>query len=601
MDRLEELTARLLDGTLASTDAAEMAALMAADPTAQVRHISLLQLEAALRGLGPAPSVVAATLEQVRHESSTDLERSVMQTIGSMPTPGWSQADVVEASAKRSRRTTLFAVAASLLLLASLGGWRMWKEAIEREQFPTITAATEAVEMVDTEDFSRPAVVGTRLGDGQSLRTQDDDQAVLEYADGTRVELFGPSQLVVEPGPRGAKRLRLVRGGMELDVRKQPFGSPLVVITPEGEAEVLGTKFRIAAGTDRTRIEMQEGTVAFLHRADGRTVEVSEGAFLVADSKPEPLAVHPLPPKLSAPLWTQNKLGRALALSGDDARLAVAGHHGGVVVFDSRTGERLVDWSTKKGEVEPMRIPQEFAFAAGGRGLFAVDHEGALVQWNLDDGTQLPVSLDVDIGFLRTFADGGRLFGHTLGKGRQRSLLVWNLSDPNSPRRLHEWRGKEDLWGAAISSDGKSVAIGTRTGRLHWFDVASGEERWQVQAGSTAIMRLVVSPDERYLAYWSAQEGIQLWSTAEQRLVTTWFPEASGVLSMAFSPDGRWLAAGLSDRTVRLWSTLDHRPALLIELPGNRAEQLVFTRDGRRLATCGGDVAVWELPWNSLP
>jgi ferric-dicitrate binding protein FerR (iron transport regulator) len=598
MDRLEELTARLLDGPLASAEKAELAAILADDPAAQAGHIALLRLEAALRGLGPAPDVAAATLERMQRESSTDLERSVMQTIGSLPTPRWTQAAVVKTLDKRSRRATLFAVAASLLLFASLGGWWLRKGAIEREQFPAITSATAAVEVIDTTDRSRSVVVGMRLGDGQSLRTQDDDQAVLEYADGTRVELFGPSQLVVELGPHGAKRLRLIRGGMELDVRRQPVGRPLVVITPEGEAEVLGTKFRIAAGTDRTRIEMQEGTVAFLHRADGRTVEVSEGAFLVAESKPEPVAVHPLPPKLSAPLWSHKKLGRAMALSADGARLAVAGHHGGGVLFDADTGEVLVDHSLRKGEIDTARYPRLLAFAPDDRTLWSVDRHGTVEQWNLEAGTRVPVSLGVDVGELRAFDGSGRLFGHTLGKGHQRPLLLWDVSDATSPRRLHEWRGKEDLWGAAISPNGKSAAIGTRVGKLHWFDVASGEERWQVQAGSTAIMRLVISADERYLAYWSAQEGIQLWSPTEQRLITTWFPEAPGVMSMAFSPDGRWLAAGLSDRTVRLWSTADHRPALLIELPGDRAEQLVFTRDGRRLATCGGDVAVWELPWN---
>lgn len=607
MERCEQLTHRLLDGAITPDEAAELESLTAAEPTARARHHALLRLETALRGLGPAPDVASATLEQVRHDSTADLERTVMQTIGSLPPPTWLKSDVASSAMtttpavvdqRNARRTALYAVAASLLLFASFGGWWLWKGAFEREQFPAITSVTPAVEWVDVRGGSRPAVVGMRLGVGESLRTQDDDQAVLEYADGTRVELFGPSQVVVELGPRGAKRLRLVHGGMELDVRKQPVGCPLVIITPEGEAEVLGTKFRIAAGTDRTRIEMQEGTVAFLHRADGRTVEVSEGAFLVADSKPEPVAVHPLPPKLSAPLWSQKKLGRALAVSSDDARLAVAGPHGGIVLFDAETGRTLVDRSLGKGAIEGSRIPLQLAFAADDRMLLSVDRDGMVEQWDVEAGTHAPVSLGVDVGVLRAFDGPGRLFGHTLGKGHQRPLLLWDLSDAAAPRRLHEWRGREDLWGAAISPEGKSVAIGTRTGKLHWFDVASGEERWQVQAGNTAIMRLVISADERYLAYWSTQEGIQLWSPSQRRLITTWFPEAAGVMGLAFSPDGRWLAAGLSDRTVRLWSTVDHRPALLIELPGNRAEQLVFTHDGRRLATCGGDVAVWELPWN---
>lgn len=598
MEQLEQLTHRWLDGTITTGEAAELEALTAALPAAGARHYALLRLETSLRGLGSAPNVAAATLEQLHRESSTDLERAVMQTIGGLPQPRWSQTATGIASTQRSRRTLLFAVAASLLAAMSIGGWWSLQKSIENRRLPTIAMVTETATVIDKNGRSVQAVAGMSIGIEERLVTREEDEAVLAYDDGTRIELFGPSQLVVAVGPEGAKRLRLLSGGMELDVRPQPVDRPLVIVTPEGEVRVLGTKFRLASDGERTRIEMQEGKVAFVNNTNGRTVEVGEGAYIVADRQPNPIAAQPLPPKLSAPLWSQKKTGNALAISADGKRLAVAGRHGGVHLFDPRSGRVLADWTIAKEASDTSKRAAQFAFTPDDHGLFAVDQPGELIRWNLDDGMRRVVPLGVDVGILRAFGDGGRFFGHTLGHGHQRPLLLWSLEDSAAPRRLLEWRGKEDLWGATISADGKLAAIGTRVGQLHVFDVASGDELWQLRASADAITRPTFSVDNRYLAYWSAREGIRIWSLVDRVLAATWIPEGSSVTSLIFAPDGQTLAAGLADRTVRLWSVVEQRPTLLIELQGDCARQLAFTPDGRLLATGGSDTAVWELPWN---
>ena len=72
MTRIDDLTGKLLDGTLSGAEGAELDGLLAADATTARDHLALLDLEAALRGLrtdldldrviqksGPSDSIIA--------------------------------------------------------------------------------------------------------------------------------------------------------------------------------------------------------------------------------------------------------------------------------------------------------------------------------------------------------------------------------------------------------------------------------------------------------------------------------------------------------------------------------------------------------------
>ena len=168
MERIEQLTYRWLDGAITPDEAAELESLTAAEPAARARHYALLRLETVLRGLGPAPDIAAAMLEQVQRESSTDLERSVMQTIGSLPAPGWSQAASGDVSGKRSRRTAIFAFAASMLLAGSIGGWWNLQRTAEQNRLPSIVTATETVAVVNRDGRPRSQVMPIKIEHGGS-------------------------------------------------------------------------------------------------------------------------------------------------------------------------------------------------------------------------------------------------------------------------------------------------------------------------------------------------------------------------------------------------------------------------------------------------
>jgi ferric-dicitrate binding protein FerR (iron transport regulator) len=584
MDRIEELTWRLADGSLTSADEGELAALVAGNAADTDRHLAILRLEAALRGLTPAPDVAAAALDEARSQLEQDLERSVMRSIGQLPEPAWRKR-------RLSRRWLVASLAAVLLLALGIGWW--WIRPDADPHLPRLVSATAEVELHDHDGRTMPATANRPLAPDQTIVTHDDDRAVIAYPDATQVALFGSSRLLIGRSPAGSKRLELRSGGMHLDVQPQPAGRPLIVATPAGEVQVLGTRFRLATGQERTRIEMEEGKVAFVNRADGRRVEVSQGAYVVAADDPAPLTVQPLPPTLSAPLWSRAKTGHALAVSSN-GRLAVGGRHGGLLLLDARTGGILSDWSNTKGARGPLPEAAILASDDPGGTFFSVSTRGELQRWNAASGQAEALALEGEVGPLRALSADGRWLAVSVGGGWQKEMRLWRLDAGDLPVLVRDWAAKNDLWSAALAPRGKLAAFGTRIGKLHLQEVESGTERWQRQAGRAAITRAAISPDEQWLAIYSRELGIQVCSAVTGEPAVSWIPEGPAARWLAFSPDGGTLAAALGDDTVRLWSIAERRPTLIVQVGRHGVKQIAFTPDGR-LVTAGNDVAVWEV------
>lgn len=151
----------------------------------------------------------------------------------------------------------------------------------------------------------------------------------------------------------------------------------------------------------------------------------------------------------------------------------------------------------------------------------------------------------------------------------------------------------------AWSSDGKSVAAAGREGRVHVWEVATGQHlASQLDAAGKPIYALAWSPDSKRLAASDAEGATFLWDTS------TWLrppPLAPGhkkrVLALAFSPDGRLLATGSDDQTLRLWNA---RSGELVGQPLqghlNIVRRIAFSRDGKLLASGSEDTSV--LLWS---
>jgi len=140
-------------------------------------------------------------------------------------------------------------------------------------------------------------VDGKRASAGQEVDRLETgptkSRASIVLADGTRLGLEADAAIKeIVKGPKGT-RVVLTRGTLTADVAKQPADQPLVIATPQAEARVLGTVFRMVVDAGSTRLEVREGKVRLTREA--KSVDVPAGQYATAATG-QPLAARSLSP-----------------------------------------------------------------------------------------------------------------------------------------------------------------------------------------------------------------------------------------------------------------------------------------------------------------
>ncbi|MCB9377406.1 MAG: FecR domain-containing protein [Holophagales bacterium] len=104
-----------------------------------------------------------------------------------------------------------------------------------------------------------PLEAGATLAESERIRTGAGSRAVLELADGSRVELAPRSELELA-SRRDGVALELGRGNVIVEAAKQRDGH-LYVATGDCEVSVVGTIFSVAHGAKGSRVSVIEGEV----------------------------------------------------------------------------------------------------------------------------------------------------------------------------------------------------------------------------------------------------------------------------------------------------------------------------------------------------
>jgi len=225
----------------------------------------------------------------------------------------------------------------------------------------------------------------------------------------------------------------------------------------------------------------------------------------------------------------------SLAVSPDGRLLASASPNRTLIVWDPASGTARWTWPSQGERVRLLTFTQDSSLLAG------VSNERRLRVWNASNGT---VTCDAE---LKTAA-------HALALGPDGRMLAvaqgaigWGEVSLRDPRTGEEKKvlGKETTFvdSIAFSSDGGTLATGSRDGNIRLLDVRRGAVRRTLPGHVGSVRRLAwLSP--RRLAS-AGQDGIiRIWDPASGRLLDRVQAYEGGVTSLAVSPDGKVLAAG---------------------------------------------------------
>lgn len=192
-----------------------------------------------------------------------------------------------------------WALAGCLVLAAGLGVWCFGPTVGE----PALAGVQGSGLSLERAGHSIPAVAGTRLQSGDIVRCPENVMATISYSpESTLVTLQPGTELKLASISHG-KRFDLRAGKLEATVSRQRPFQPMVLITPQAEARVLGTKFMLTATTNATRLEVAEGKVKLTRISDGEAVKVPAGHYAVAGKGVE-LTALPRTGQILREVWT---------------------------------------------------------------------------------------------------------------------------------------------------------------------------------------------------------------------------------------------------------------------------------------------------------
>ncbi len=163
--------------------------------------------------------------------------------------------------------------------------------------------------------------------------------------------------------------------------------------------------------------------------------------------------------------------------------------------------------------------------------------------------------------------------------------------------KMHTLEGHTKWVNSVVySPSGSQIASGSDDTTVRLWDAHSGALRHTLEGHALAINSVVYSPSGSQIASSSLDDTVLLWDAHSGALGHTLKGHTSSVMSVVYSPSGTQIASGGSDNTVRLWDA--HSGALVHTLEGHtgRVTSVVYSPGGTQIASGSWDTTVrlWD-------
>lgn len=265
-----------LEGRLPESDRARVEREWETDPDALKQFVEQKQIDQALRAFLAKPEaqerVKESILAVVRGESQEHLKQRVLTSVGDGPNLLSRIRDWLTVP------RLVFVTACAVVLICAV----MMRDSEKPvELAATIEGVTGQVTLVRGSE-TQPGTNGFRSLPGDVVRVSDEGAATLAFADGTRLQLLGGSQIAFVPGASPQKSFALTAGALVATVAKQPTRSPMLIRTPQAKIEVIGTTFTLDVTAVSTRLDVEKGRVQVSNGVNRQPVQVAAGQYLLA-------------------------------------------------------------------------------------------------------------------------------------------------------------------------------------------------------------------------------------------------------------------------------------------------------------------------------
>lgn len=310
---------------------------------------------------------------------------------------------------------------------------------------------------------------------------------------------------------------------------------------------------------------------------------------LAAPSTERPAEI-PMPAKLSLQpvLFTPTRTATDALATSPWAPLAAVSSQKQVLLYNTQTLELLGVLPFPEGTPRVLKFSRNGGLLLCGGGVAGAS--GRVVVWNvrsgqriIEVGDELDEVLAADISSDQTLIALG-------GPGR-----VVRIYATETGQLLHEIRKHTD-WVTALefSPDSVLLATGDRNGGLQVWEGWTGREYLTLKGHTAGITSVSWRSDSNIVASSSEDSTIRLWEMENGGEVKNWAAHGGGAMSVEFTRDGRLFSCG-RDRTPKVWDQ-NGAQQIAFEAFGDLALQATFCDETNRAISgdWNGEIRVYN-------